>query len=127
MSVFVASSKVYVNGLIWLTSNVNRMSVCSTNPTNVAQAIGTSGSIRIAKTSAATVGAAGSTTNGYTVKVTSAVSLTVQLAGTAKVVVLCAGTSKIAYVTKCTTRAMTTSDTVSIPAWHIRIANPTSS
>jgi len=127
MATMWASSRVFVNGLSWLSSKVNRMTICNANPSNVAQAIGSSSTKFRAGTSGATVGAAGTTTIGYVIKVTSAASLAVTSSGVAACVVLCAGTSHLAYITKCTTRGLTTADTIRIPAWRIRIADPTSS
>ncbi len=126
MSTMWASSNVYHKGLIWLTSKVNRMAICSTmtSPPSASAVLNT---YKIAQTSGAAVGAIAATSNGFLVKVTSAASLACSSSGVARVVALCAGTSFVAYVTKCTTRALTTSDTVSIPAWRIRIAEPTSS
>jgi len=71
----------------------------------------------------------GSTTVGYTVATCSADSITVQATGLARHVYMLGGTATGAkfFGTICTTRAVTTSDTVSVPSWNIRIGDPTSS
>jgi len=127
MSTMWASTLVMVNGLSYLSSQVSRMTVCSTNPANVAQAIGSSGNIFLAGATTANISTPQSTTNGVVIAVSSMSSLAVTSSGVARCVVLVADTSELLYITTCTTRAMTTSDTVSIPSWNIRIADPTSS
>lgn len=124
MSSMAASSDFFKRSLNYLTSNINKMAVFSTNN----PALNTAGewSSRISGSSNVTVGAPGSTTNGWTIKVTSSTAMSVTSSGKTGCVVLFAS-SQAKYVTTCTTRNIQGSDTVTIPAWNIRIANPTSS
>lgn len=124
MSSMAASSDFFKRSLNYLTSAINRMAVFTTNN----PAMNTIGewSSRICGTTSVTVGAPGSTTNGYTVKITSSTAMSVASSGKAGCVVLFAS-SRAKYITTCTTRNIQGTDTVTLPAWNIRIANPTSS
>lgn len=124
MSSMAASSDFFKRSLNYLTSAINRMAVFTTNN----PAMNTIGewSSRICGTTSVTVGAPGSTTNGYTVKITSSTAMSVTSSGKAGCVVLFAS-SRAKYITTCTTRNIQGTDTVTLPAWNIRIANPTSS
>ena len=118
------SSDFHKRSLNYLTSAIDKMAVMTTaQPT-----LNTAGqwSNRVCGTTSPTIGAPGSTTNGWTVKMTSADSLSVNSSGKAGHVVLFAS-SQAKYVTTCTTRNIQGTDTVSIPAWNIRVADPTSS
>ena len=125
-----SSSDFFKRSLNYMTSQVARLTVCSTRPATVAEAWNT---VMIAKSSAAVVAAPASTTNGWVVRSTQLANLVVPAghAGTADhVALLSVGASsvmKLLYVTTCGSKALTTSDTVTVPAWRIRIANPTSS
>jgi hypothetical protein len=70
-----------------------------------------------------------STTVGFTVATCSANSLSVTSSGNARHIYILGGTatSMKFFGTVCTTRALTTTDTVSIPSFNIRLADPTSS
>jgi len=126
-----ASSDFFKRSLNYLTSKASIMSVCSTKPLTIASALGTSaGAVRLARSSSgsgAVFGAPGSTTSGWTVKSSQLAGVTVSTSGTAKCVAVCAGTSVLMYVTSCADKALTTADTVTIPSFNVRIANPTSS
>lgn len=128
MSTMWASSNVYKRSLNYLTSQVQRISICSTRPTDSTQAWKVGGSVMKARSTKVTCGAPGSTTNGWTVKITSSTAaVAVSSSGIADHVVLMAGTSVILYVTKCTTKALAGTDQVNWPKWNIRISKPTSS
>lgn len=120
-----ASSEFHLHSLTFLSSKIDRIAVFST----VQPTMDTTGnwSNRICgSTAASIVGAPGSTTNGWTVKVSSQDSLSVNSSGKAGHVTLWSSGS-IRYVTTCTTRNIQGTDTVSIPAWNVRVADPTSS
>jgi hypothetical protein len=118
------SSEFHLHSLTYLSSKVDRLAVFS----DVQPTMDTTGnwSNRICGTTSPTVSAPGSTTNGWTVKVSSADSLSVNSSGKAGHVTLWTSGS-IRYVTTCTTRNIQGTDTVSIPAWNVRVADPTSS
>lgn len=124
-----ASSDFHKRSLNYLTSKINRMGVYTTQPALDSTTVWGS-SVRIAGTTSVTISAPASTSNGWVVKVTSAANLAVAAtsAGTRTaqhIALFSSGEAK--YITVCTTRSIQTSDTVSIPAWYIRVADPTSS
>lgn len=119
-----ASTLFFKGGLDYLDTKITYISVVTTQPASVTSALNT---ICIAKSSSGAVGAAAATNNGYVVKVSSKVGLAVASSGKAAHICLCAGTSHLVYITKCTTKNIGAGDTVTIPAWRIRIAKPTSS
>ena len=128
-----ASSDFFKASLNHLTSQVGRITVCTTRPATVAEAWNVStGLICLARSSGASVSAPASTTNGWTVKSTQVASITVSNSGVADhVALLSVGATSdgisLLYVTTCTAKSLTTSDTVTIPSFNIRIADPTSS
>lgn len=125
MSSMACSSDFFEQSLSYLTSEITRVGVFTTN--NPAMDTIGEWSSRICGTTAASlVGSPGSTTNGWTVKVTSSTEMSVTSSGKAGCVVLFAS-SRAKYITTCTTRNIQGSDTVRFPAWNIRIADPTSS
>lgn len=119
-----ASSEFHKRSLNFLTSRINRMGVFSTAQPTM-DTVGQWAN-RICGTTSPTVSAPASTVNGWVVKMTSANALAVSASGKAGHIVLYAS-SRGRYVTRCTTRNIQGSDTVSIPAWRIRVADPTSS
>lgn len=121
------SSDFHLRSLNYLTSAINRMAVFTTaQPTLDTAGVWGSTTAKICGTTSPTIGSPGSTTNGFVVKITSAAGLSVDTSGCAGHIVLFAS-SQAKYVTTCTTRNIQGTDTVSIPAWYIRIADPTSS
>ena len=120
-----ASSDFHKRTLNYLTSSITIVTICSSQPATPVDAYATA---MLAKTSAASrVGAPGSTTDGWTVSVSSAAALAVGSSGGATHIALLATTAMLAYVTTCTLKNLTTADTVSMPAWNIRVGDPTSS
>jgi len=119
-----ASSEFFKRSLSFLTSRINRVAVFSTAQPTL-NTVGQWAS-RICGTTSPTVGAPASTSNGWVVKISSANALAVSASGKAGHIVLYAS-SRGRYVTRCTTRNIQGTDTVSIPAWRVRVANPTSS
>ena len=121
-----ASSDFFKRSLNYLTSSMNRLAVFTTGQPTLDSSDLWGSTNKICGTTTPTIGAPGSTTNGFTVKVSSADTLSVDSSGKAGHVVLFASNSG-KYVTTCTTRNIQGTDTVSLPAWNIRIADPTSS
>ena len=124
-----ASSDFFKRSLNYLTSQVKIISVCSTRPADSTEALKTGGGICMARSSsgASCVSAPGSTTNGWTVATTAITSIAVSSSGKADHIALLGSTALLLYVTTCTAKNLTTSDTVTIPSFNIRIADPTSS
>lgn len=119
-----ASTDFFKRSLNYLTSAINRMAVFTTAQPTLNQT--SQWTNRICGTTSVTLSTGASTSNGWVVKITSAASLSVDSSGRAGHIVLFAS-SQAKYVTTCTTRNIQGTDTVSIPAWYIRIADPTSS
>ena len=128
------SSLCYQNGSSYLRQNFTFLCVCSTRPTTLPMARGTSStgiSLAVSSSAAATdltistgdkPGGA-----GYKLTLTAFSNLTVHDTGQADHVALC-GSSFVLYTATCTTVNLTTSDTVTVPAFDLMdIAGPTSS
>lgn len=103
--------------------NAIRMAVCSSQPVNYA-------AIAAATLATATVApgdftiAAGDT-SGRKVTIAAKSGVSISASGTATHIVLHDNVSVMQYVTTCTSQALTSGNTVNIPAWKIEIAAPT--
>lgn len=123
-----ASSDFFKRSLNFMTSSIKRIAICSTRPADSTEAWKIGGTVMKARSTKVTVGAPGSTTNGWCVKITSSTgAIAVSSSGVADHIALMGTTAQLFYVTRCTTKALALTDTVNWPAWRIRIANPTSS
>lgn len=130
MAKWVASA-VLDTALQYLEDNVDRISVCETQPTTYAEATTNKGGggykLAISLTPTFTGPAAGD--GGGTSRKTTVdqeATITVDVSGDAQHVALCkSGTSALLYVTTCTLQALTAGNTVTIPAWDIEIGSPT--
>lgn len=135
MAAMMCSSETFKQMLNNFTSQFNyHISVCATEPTSAPQAWQWKPTgYAIARSSSgagALIGAPASTTNGWTVATSSKNSVTCGgSSGAAGHVCILSGTSTGAqlFVTTCNSRNLTTSDTVNIPSFNIRLADPTSS
>jgi len=134
MAAMMCSSETFKQMLNNLTSQFDLISVCATEPTSAPQAWQWKPTgYALARSSSGTgviVGAPASTTNGWTVPTSSHNSVTVGgSSGAAAHVCILSGTSTGAqlFVTTCNSRNLTTADTVNIPSFNIRLADPTSS
>ena len=112
--------------LSYISANVDRISVCSSEPTTYGQAT-TTGTYKLAISSTPTFQApANGDVSGRKLTVDSETSMAVDATGDAQHVALCkSGTSTLLYVTTCTLQGLTLGNTVTIPAWDIEIADPT--
>jgi len=124
-----ASSQFYENGLSYLRTQVKSLCVCSTRPTTLAEAVGSSStgtSLSKTTTLASTdfVIAAGDV-SGKKITIAAFSTRPIHDVGVADHVAL-VGSTYVLYVTTCTTKSLTTSDSVTIPTWDIEIADPTS-
>jgi len=134
---FFASSAVFKNGLNYLTSEISHISICTSEIQDRAAPSATDawvvpGGDAIAVSSSAgsiLISAMASTTNGWIVSSSQMNTLSVSSSGKARAVCLLSGTGStdLVFITKCTTKNLGGSDTVTIPSFNIRIADPTSS
>lgn len=107
-------------------SNATQISVCATQPTNYTQATSTYMlALYSSMTSGKYTGPADGDTNGRKLTVQQQSTISITNSGTAAHVALCAASTTLYYVTTCTTQALTSGNTVTIPAWDIEIADPT--
>lgn len=116
-----AASDGYIDGGLDAIAGSTILHVCSAEPANFAG---------IAAVSLADVVIDGTDftkangdTSGRKVTVAQQTDVTVDNTGTATHVVVSDGTD--IYVTTCTSQALTASNTVTVPAWDIEIADPT--
>jgi len=106
-------------------NNCTRITVCSTEPTTYAEANATYALADVTVDSSDFTHADGDT-NGRKTTIAQQASVTVDATGTAAHIALLDVTnSKLLYVTTCTSQALTSGNTVTIPAWDIEIADPT--
>lgn len=97
------------------------INICSAQPTSVAEC----DSLSLIPAHTLTGGdftKANGDTSGRKVTVASQASLSIDVSGTATHVAINDGTDF--YVTTCTSQALTSGGTVTIPAWDIEIADP---
>ena len=99
------------------------MSVCTTQPTTRTEAVTTYALATVTMAGGDYTKAAG-TPNGRKVTMASKSSVAVTASGTALHVAICDG-SNLLYVTTVTSQALTSGNTVTIPAWTITVADPT--
>jgi hypothetical protein len=113
-------------------NNATRLCVCSAEPTTYAEATttydGGASKYKLAIktiTSSDFTGPADGDTNGRKLTVNQAATLSVEASASATHVALCdSANSKLLYVTTCTSQALTSGNTVTVPAWDIEIADP---
>ncbi len=125
----LVADEVLDAALNYLESNVDRISVCETQPTTYAEATSNKGAggYKLAMSSTPTfTGPLDGDTNGRKTTVDQEPTITVDVSGDAQHVALCkSATTALLYVTTCTLQALTAGNTVTIPAWDIEIADPT--
>ena len=105
------------------------LTVCSAQPTTYAEASSTYKLADIVLTAGAGNGdytLANGDTNGRKLTVAQQANVDIDSSGTATHVALSiSGSSTLVYVTTCTSQALTSGGTVTVPAWDIEIADPT--
>lgn len=109
-------------------ATADRMFVCSAQPTTYAQASGTYALATITLTPGDGNGdfAIADDTSGRKVTVAQQASAPVTASGNATHVALgVSGTSTLVYVTTCASQALTSGNTVTVPAWKVSLADPT--
>jgi hypothetical protein len=103
----------------------NIMHVCSAEPANYA-GIAAVSLADVALTPDTDFTKANGDTSGRKVTIAAKNAVTVDAYGTANHVVIARTTdSSLRYVTTCTSQALTSGNTVNIPAWKIEVADPT--
>jgi hypothetical protein len=102
-----------------------RLCVCSAEPTTYTEAITTYKLAIATIDSSDFTGPADGDTSGRKLAVNAQSGLTVDTSGTAThIAVADSANSKLLYVTTCTSQALTSGNTVDVPAWDIEIADP---
>lgn len=115
-----------MDGALGVVAQGNILVVCNAQPTTRTEAVSTYALADVALTPGDGNGdftIANGTPDGRQVTVEAQPSFTVDTSGTATHVAICDGT-RLLYVTTCTSQALTAGNTVSTPAWKIRIAGP---
>lgn len=97
--------------------------VCSQQPTTRTEAITTYKLADVAMTPNTDYTKANGDTSGRKVTVAAKSAVPVDTTGTATHVALCDGT-RLLYVTTCTSQALTSGNTVNIPAYDLEVADP---
>jgi hypothetical protein len=107
-------------------ATANILTVCSAQPTTRTEAVTTYALADIAVTPGDGNGdftIANGDTSGRKVTVAAQADVDIDASGTATHIALCDGT-RLIYVTTCTSQALTSGNTVTVPAWDIEIADP---
>lgn len=107
-------------------ATATRLVVCSGQPANFAgiAAVALADVVMTAGLGGGDYTAANGDTNGRKVTVAQQASIPIDTTGTATHISLDDGTDLI-YVTTCTSQALTSGGTVTVPAWDVEIADPT--
>ena len=110
--------------LNYIKNNVDLMTVCSSEPTSLAEATSTYKLASVAMgPSDFTVGEG--SPNGREVAVGAKNSVSVDSTGSAEHIALVDAGTALLYVTTCTKQSISSGNKVNIPSWDIRIADPT--
>lgn len=101
------------------------LTVCSAQPTTYAEASSTYKLADVVTDSGDFTKANGDT-NGRKVTIAQQANVPIDSSGTATHVALSiSGSSTLVYVTTCTSQALTSGGTVTVPAWDVEISDPT--
>ena len=122
-----ASSHFYETGFDTIQSSAKMIVIANTQHTNMASALANALAWSTACASSDFVVSAN--TSGYILKICSNADLisATTLETTGKASHICVGsTATLYYVTTCTTKALGSGDTVTMPTWNIWIKQPTS-
>lgn len=119
-----ASSEFSTGAFNVLVTGVDTIYVCTTQPASASSAHDNAIAKSTFSSGDFTVGVGD--VSGYKVTLASKSNLTVTTSGDADHIVLCGASSSLYYITTCNSKSLTTSDTVTIPAWDIEIRDPAS-
>jgi hypothetical protein len=122
-----ASTHLYESGFNQLKNNIKVITVNNTQNTNMSSAIATA--LAWSTACASTDFVVSANTSGYILTISSNADLisatTLETTGVADHI--CMGTTAtLYYITTCTTKALGSGDTVTMPSWTIWIKQPTS-
>lgn len=107
-----------------LKNGVTQEAVCSAQPTTYAEATATYKlALKTGLSASSFTGPVNGDTNGRKITVNANAGVTVDTGGTAIYIALCSA-SVLLYVTTCTSQALTSGNTVTIPAWDVELADP---
>jgi hypothetical protein len=120
------------SALDWLSSNGKKMYVCTTaissasvpNYTKVTSTAALTGAITMSTSSDYTKAVGDSSGRKVTVAQKASISVTASGTGARVCLVDSTGSGTVAYVTTCTSQALTSGNTVTIPAWDVEVADP---
>jgi hypothetical protein len=122
------SSDTVMDAALDVVATATLLTVCSTQPTTYAEASSTYKLADIVLTPGDGNGdftVADGDTNGRKVTVAQQADVDIDSDGTAEHVALCiSGSSTLLYVTTCTSQALTSGGTVTVPAWDVEISDP---
>jgi len=130
-----ASSILYCQYFNFLESNTQRICVCSSQPNATTDAEGkymsTGKGAMLAMSTSPSLSSTHGTGDVSGYKMTWAQEANIAVSGSSgnatHVVLLNHTSSQLLFITTCNSKALTTADTVTVPAWDIEIAAPTSS
>lgn len=112
--------------LNYIANNGDAIYICDTQPTNLTEATTTYALADIPSlTSGDYTGPADGDTNGRKLTVDQQTGVTIDTSGTATHVAIVDAGTELLYVTTCTSQALTASNTLTMNAWDIEIADPT--
>ena len=113
-----------LDGAFDVLDQADLMTVCNAEPTTRTEAVTTFKLADVAMTPNTDYTKANGDTNGRKVTVAAKSAVPVDTTGTATHVALVNATNLL-YVTTCTSQALTSGNTLNIPAWDVEIADPT--
>jgi hypothetical protein len=119
----IVDDSVLDGALNIIKNNVTAESVCSTQPTTRTEAITTYMLATKTISGSDVTGPANGDTSGRKITMNQQAAISITNSGTAQHVALTSGTVLL-YVTTCTSQALTSGNTVTVPAWDIEIADP---
>jgi len=121
-------SDTYLDKFLEGIDDCTLLTVCSAQPTTYAEASSTYALADIALTAGAGNGdytIANGDTNGRKLTIAQQANVAIDSSGTATHVALSvSGSSTLVYVTTCTSQALTSGGTVTVPAWDIELSDP---
>ena len=122
-----ASSHFYETGFNTIKTNAKMVVIANTQHTNMTSAM--ANALAWSTACASTDFVVSANTSGYILKISTNADLisATELESTGVASHICVGTTAtLYYVTTCTTKALGTGDTVTMPTWNIWIKQPTS-
>ena len=123
----VATNAAIDGGLNYIQQNAKRLFVCTTNePASYADASETTAYMLAQSTgiTSASFTIGNGDSSGRKITVAQQSSLSILASGTAGHIAVCS-TDALIIITTCTTQALTTGGTATVPAWDDEIADPT--